>query len=212
MKNSAILIEEFRNTLLQIDRIKALEMFKQYFQEDNSFELLERIVIEALEQIGEGWENGTYSLAQVYMSGLICEELIEEYLPKTEIKRKDAPKMALAVLQDHHALGKKIVYSVLRAGGYDPIDLGYGLSPDQIVQKAIEHQVEILLISTLMLPSALKVKEVRKKLKDQGVPMKIIVGGAPFRLDSQLWEAVGADADGKNATDILRLIEKVVSA
>lgn len=212
MKNSAALIEEFRNTLLQIDRIKALEMFKQYFQEDNSFELLERMVIEALEQIGEGWENGTFSLAQVYMSGLICEELIEEYLPKTEIKRKDAPKMALAVLQDHHALGKKIVYSVLRAGGYDPIDLGYGLSSDQIVQKAIEHQVEILLISTLMLPSALKIKEVRKKLKDQGVPMKIIVGGAPFRLDSQLWEAVGADADGKNATDILSLIEKVVSA
>ena len=212
MKNSAAMIEEFRNTLLQIDRIKALKMFKQYFQEDNSFKLLERMIIEALEQIGEGWENGTYSLAQVYMSGLICEELIDEYLPKTEIKRKKAPIIALAVLQDHHALGKKIVYSVLRAGGYEPIDLGYGLSPDQIVQKAIEHQVEILLISTLMLPSALKVKEVRKKLKDQGVTMKIIVGGAPFRLDSQLWEAVGADADGKNATDILSLIEKVVSA
>lgn len=210
MKNWDIQVAEFRNALLDIDRIKTAEMFKDYFQENNNFELLEQLVIASLERIGEGWEDGSISLAQVYMSGLICEELMEEYLPKAEIKRKDVPKMAIVMLQDHHGLGKRIVYSVLRAGGYNLLDLGYVATPEELVQKAIKHQAEVLLISTLMLPSALKVREVREILNNKSKSMKIIVGGAPFRLDRQLWKAVGADADGKNATDILKIVEKVV--
>lgn len=210
MRDSDILIEEFRNALLDINRIKATELFNYYSQVKNNFELLEQLVIASLEKIGEGWEDGSISLAQVYMSGLICEELMEEYLPKAEIKRKDLPKMAIAMLQDHHGLGKRIVYSVLRAGGYNLLDLGYVATPEELVQKVMEHQIEVLLISTLMLPSALKVKEVREILRNKEIPIKIIVGGAPFRLDSQLWKTVGADADGKNATDILKILERVV--
>ena len=38
--------------------------------------------MEALERIGDGWEEGQLSLSQVYMSGVICEEMIEKYIPK----------------------------------------------------------------------------------------------------------------------------------
>jgi len=202
-----LLISEFEKSLLQINRIKAEELFEKCFIDKNSFELLETLSIKALERIGEGWENGSISLSQVYMSGIICEELIEKYMPKLDIIRKESPKLAIAVLQDHHALGKRIVCSVLRAGGYQVLDFGQGLSIDDLVQKTIENDIEILLISTLMLPSALKVKDVKNKLTLQGSNTKIIVGGAPFRLDSNLWKSVGADADGKNASDVVNTIQ-----
>jgi methanogenic corrinoid protein MtbC1 len=48
-----------------------------------------------------------------------------------------------------------------------------------------------------MLHSALHVKEICAALKPKGV--KIMVGGAPFRLDKTLWQEVGADATGDNA-------------
>ena len=210
MEDTNILIEDFKNSLLQIDRVKSSEIFKNYFQQTNDFKLMENLTIETLEIIGEGWENGTISLAQVYMSGIICEDLMDVYLPKFEMTRKETKKMGIGVLLDHHALGKRIVYSNLRAAGYDVLDFGYGLSPDELVEKALEQELEVVLISTLMLTSALRVKEVREKLDAKGSNMKIIVGGAPFRLDSQLWETVGANAYGKNASDIVDIIQKVV--
>jgi methanogenic corrinoid protein MtbC1 len=118
--------------------------------------------------------------------------------------------MAIAVLLDHHALGKRIVYSIVRAGGFEIADLGQGLSVEELVAKTLEEKIEILLISTLMLPSALKVKAVRDQLAAQGVTPRIIVGGAPFRFDKNLWQTVGADADGKNATSIIKTIEELM--
>ena len=200
-------IEDFQTALLQIDRIKAAEIFETIYKKDNNFEILEHLTMAALERIGDGWENGQLSLSQVYMSGIICEELVEQYIPKYMVLCKNKPKIAIAVLQDHHALGKRIVSSVLRAGGYDIVDFGQGLSVEEIVDKTIEGEIEVLLISTLMLPSALKVKKVVEKLREEGVSAKIIVGGAPFRLDPSLWQKVNADADGKNGTKVKQMIE-----
>ena len=209
MEFSTVLIEAFQTALLQIDRIKAAEIFESCYLDNNSFEALEHLTIKALENIGTGWEEGQLSLSQVYMSGIICEELIEMYLPKFTVSYKKEPRLAIAVLQDYHALGKRIVYSVLRAGGYEVIDFGQGLIVDEIVRKTIEEKIDILLISTLMLPSALKVKNVVEILRKKNPSVKIIVGGAPFRLDHTLWQKVNADADGKNGTDVWKIIERL---
>jgi methanogenic corrinoid protein MtbC1 len=209
VENINLLSNEFESALLEINRIKAADIFNKCFQEKNSFGILENMAISTLERIGEGWENGNISLSQVYMSSIICEELIDRYLPKSEVKLKDTPKLAIAVLKDQHSLGKRIVYSILRTGGFEVLDLGQGLSVDDLVRETIDNHIEILLISTLMLPTALKVKEVKEKLIAQGANTKIIAGGAPFRLDSNLWKTVGADADGKNASTVVKTIERL---
>ena len=210
MENINLLSKEFESALLEINRIKAADIFNKCFQEKNSFEILEKVAISTLERIGIKWENGDISLSQVYMSSIICEELIERYLPKLEVKQKYTPKIAIAVLKDQHSLGKRIVCSILRTGGFEVLDLGQGLSVDDLVKKTIDNDIEILLISTLMLPSALKVKEVKEKLIAQGATTKIIAGGAPFRLDGDLWKSIGADADGKNASDVIKTIENLL--
>ena len=210
MSNTDITALEFEQALLQVNRIRAAEIFEACYAETGSFDGLEYITIHSLERIGTGWEAGTVSLSQVYMSGVICEELIDKYLPKCQRTRTDIPKMAIAVLQDQHALGKRIVYSVLRASGLDIMDFGQGLDVDELVAKTVENKVEFLLISTLMLHSALKVKAVKEKLIALGSSAKIIVGGAPFRFDKNLWRTVGADADGKNASAIIKTMESLM--
>lgn len=201
-------IEDFKRALLQIDRIEAAEIFKNLYQKNKDFEMLEHLIIEVLEKIGDGWEDGQLSLSQVYMSGIICEELIEKYIPKNMVSDKNKLKIAIGVLQDHHSLGKRMVYSILKSGGYDLVDFGQGLTVEEIVDRTIKEEIDILLISTLMLPSALKVKNVVERLRKNGSSVKIIVGGAPFRLDSSLWQNVNADADGKNGVKASKIIER----
>jgi len=211
MKSTNTNVLQFESALLQLNRVKAAKILKDCYEKEKSFEALEELATMALERIGDGWENGTVSLSQIYMSGVICEELILEYLSEKSAMKLDLPRIGIAVLCDHHGMGKRLVISALHAAGAEVIDFGVGLDVDEIVQKTMENKIEILLISTLMLPSALKVKELKRKLLDQGaLSVQIIVGGAPFRLDSSLWRKVGADADGKNASSILNIIRNLL--
>ena len=209
MDMTLIPINAFQTALLQIDRIRAAEIFENCYLENKSFEALEYMTMGALEKIGTDWEDGHLSLSQVYMSGVICEELIEKYMPNFNVTTRKEPRIGIAVLQDHHALGKRIVCSVLRAGGYDVLDFGQGLSAEEIVEKTMEKKIDILLISTLMLSSALQVKKVVEILREKNAPVKIIAGGAPFRLDNSLWQKVNADAYGKNGTEVSKMIERL---
>lgn len=203
-------VNQFMEALLTLDREEVFDIAEAIYSEELSLATLEHVVVESLTRIGDGWEVGEYSLAQVYMAGVICEETIDKYITATFTGRKELPKLAIGVLLDHHALGKRIVLSVVKANGYEIVDLGQGLGVEEIVDKATSEKVDILMISTLMLPSALKIKLVKERLRELGSDIKIIVGGAPFRFDTELWNKVEADADGKNATDVVSILERLV--
>ena len=207
---------EFEAALLALDRLAAARLLSG----PSDTRRLEDIVIPALQRIGLAWEQGRVALSQVYMSGRICEELLDSLLPEgpppprgggggneaAVLRRKDQPKMALAVLEDYHLLGKRMVLATLRASGYELLDYGR-VDVESLLRRTCEEGIEVLMISTLMLPSALRVARVREGLDRSGGRVKLVVGGAPFRLDEQLWREVGADAMGKNASDIVGILE-----
>ena len=199
---------EFEQALLSLDRLAARNMLLESGGSETPLQLVERLVVPALERIGAGWEQGQVALSQVYMSGRICEELVDALLPHDGLGRKNRPKMAIAVLQDYHLLGKRIVYSVLRASGFELLDYGR-VDTDDLVRRVRNDGVEVLLISVLMLSSALRVKDVQTRLKSLGSEVKIVVGGAPFRLDDQLWKEVGADAMGREASEAVDIIARM---
>ena len=200
---------EFMQSLLSLDRLSTRRILADANNRMSPLKLIDEVVVEALERIGAGWENGTIALSQVYMSGRICEELVDTLLPPESPDRKDQPKMAVSVLSDHHMLGKIIVYSLLRASGFDLLDYGR-MEVDDLIHRVKEDGVEILLLSVLMLPSALQVKELKEKLIKSNFDVKIIVGGAPFRFDDQLWREVGADAMCQTAPEVVTVINEVV--
>jgi len=202
-------ISRFEEALVSLDRLEAMDILLSAGDGWSPIRIVENIVVPALEHIGTGWERGTIALSQVYMSGRICEEIVEEILPEDAPGRKYQPKMAIAVFQDYHLLGKRIVHAALRASGYGLKDYGR-VDSEGLVEKSIKDGIEVLLLSTLMLPAALKVKEVRDTLKGQQRNIQIVVGGAPFRLDGQLWKDVGADAMGKTAGDAVDFINRIM--
>jgi methanogenic corrinoid protein MtbC1 len=200
---------DLENALLMIDKIKAREILTNAYQQENPFRLVEILIVPVLEKIGAGWENGDYSLSQVYMSGRICEELVDIILPPSDPLRIMQPKMAIVTFEDYHVLGKRIVYSALRASGFELENFGQ-MYLDALVQRIIQEKVKILLISTLMLPSALHIKKMIEQLKNKQQQTKIIVGGAPFNFDPQLWQEVGADGYGSSATDAVKVVNQMM--
>ncbi|MFH1194670.1 MAG: cobalamin-dependent protein [bacterium] len=206
MKDINLISTQFKSALLAIDKSTANSIVQNVIRFLTPIEIANELIAKSLEEIGCDWEKGDIGLAQVYMAGKICEELVDTILPPTDPNRKNQPKTAIVVLEDYHLLGKRIVYSGLRAGGFELMDFGTGVLVDDLVKKVIAEKIEILLVSTLMLPSALKVKNLKNKLN--GCNVKIVVGGAPFRLDPELWKEVGADAFGYNASDAISLVNQ----
>lgn len=202
-------INQFEEALIKLDRFEAQKIIGSL---DNSLppvELVSKIVVPALARIGDAWQNGSLALSQIYMSGRICEQLIDILLPPSSRERKYQPKMAIAVLDDFHFLGKRIVHSHIRSAGYEIKDYGRK-TVDELVFCIKEDNMELIFISTLMYPSALHVKQVKEKLDEIAPNVKIMVGGAPFNMDNKLWQQVGADAMGRDGGEALKYINKII--
>jgi methanogenic corrinoid protein MtbC1 len=92
--------------LLSVDRLAVKDILTQSYRDHRPFQLVEELIVPALEQIGNGWEKGVYSLSQVYMAGQVCEQVVDLMMPASSEVRQSQPKMAIAVLEDYHLLGK----------------------------------------------------------------------------------------------------------
>lgn len=202
--------ETFQKSLFDLDRTTLRTTFTGVVSKSGPMTAVERLVVPALAAIGLGWERGELSLAQVYMSGRICEQLVATVLP--DIGPDETAAVALVVLDDYHLLGKRIVSSVLRASGHRFLDYGRQHDIDQLVNRVRCDGVRLLLISTLMLRAALRVSEVVSALRAAELEVDVVVGGAPFRLDPSLWREVGATDWGANASDAPELVERLLGA
>lgn len=198
---------EMEQALLAVDRLKVEEILES-LQKESPLALVEGVIVPAMEGIGAGWEEGTVALSQVYMSARICEQLVERVTLSRDPLRQPQPRMAIAVLEDYHLLGKRIIHSVLRGAGYQVSDYGR-VDADELAHKVQEDGVEVLLISTLMLRAALRVPYLLELLDGRDLRVKVIVGGAPFRFDADLWQEVGADATAAGAAELLPLMKKI---
>lgn len=204
-ENSA---ELFEKALLGLNRITAQKILFTPTDGKATLDHVDTIVVPALERIGLKWERGEAALSQVYMSGRICEELVNLLLPDESPERRNQPRLAIAVLEDYHLLGKRILYAMLKASGYNLLDYGR-MDVDHLAERAMSDRIEILLVSALMLTSALRVKKLTEKLSRSGSGIRVIVGGAPFRLDEQLWQEVGADAMCRNASEAIGTVCRI---
>lgn len=190
--------------LLAVDRQEAARVLAEAGTQLLPLQIVDQVVTPALEHVGKAWEQGLSALSQVYMSGRICEDLVRDLLPPEDPAPSPDVPLGIVTLEDRHSLGRSMVAVALRANGLHPVDLGCA-GVGEVVARVQALRLEILLISTLMLPSALKIREVRSRLEQAGWPLRIAVGGAPFRFDRELWREVGADACGQNACDAIAI-------
>jgi methanogenic corrinoid protein MtbC1 len=199
--------EQLEAALLAMDPVATRELLDSTKGDDglSPIELADGVILPTLTRFGDAWDHGRLTLSQVYMAARILEQVLgESFKPVHGLRSR--PVIGVAVLEDYHALGKRIVHAVLTSAGCNAIDLGTGLSVDEIVERVEAEDIEILMISVLMFNKALHVTQLVERLKAQGLGhVRVVVGGAPFIHDPELWRQVGADACGRSAADAIRL-------
>ncbi|BHH82503.1 cobalamin B12-binding domain-containing protein [Desulforhopalus sp. 52FAK] len=196
----------FEEALLSMDKDTVFALAAKHTSVST---LTEELLVPSLENIGAGWEQGYIALAQVYISAGMCEDVLQRVLNESVEDKIREPQLAVVLLEDYHALGKMIVLSSLSAAGYRVLDLGR-MDVEEIITYLKQSSIEVLLVSVLMLPSALRVRDLKERLTQENIQTKLVVGGAPFRLDETLWREVGADACGKVASDAIEIVKNLL--
>lgn len=168
---------------------------------------IENVISPVLKKIGEKWERGEVALSQVYLSLKICEELVTEIYGTGEVERRSPPTIAIVSLEDYHLLGVHIVRMAMQSAGEAVLDYGR-MDVETLADRLCRDKIQYLLVSTLMLRSALQVKRLQEILEARSINLMVIVGGAPFRFDELLWKKVRADLTTQSPMEALEFINR----
>jgi 5-methyltetrahydrofolate--homocysteine methyltransferase len=217
------IIKSYNEAVFETDKLGAFAVVDRALAAGVSAEdVVFKVVIPAVEEMmTEITRDPDANLAQHFMTAQIASEVTERML----LKFKHPPEIIGRVVVgtafgDLHSLGKRIVSGCLRALMVEVIDLGVNVPAAKFVDEAVARDAQVIAISTMMVHTATGehgCREVRQILHERGLEnrIRIAVGGAPYRFDSELYKTVGADAwaaDGVTAARvIIDLIREVKS-
>lgn len=189
---------------------QAKQETEKELQTKTPLEIIDGILIPALDKVGKDFENNKVFLPGLLMSAEtagVSFEIIKEHLSKNGSESAKKGRVIIATVKgDIHDIGKNIVKVLLENYGYDVIDLGKDVTPQSIVDKVKEHNVKLVGLSALMTTTVPAMEETIKLLKEQTTGVAVMVGGAV--LTEEYAEMIGADYYGKDAMSSVRIAEK----
>lgn len=158
----------------------------------------------AMAVVGGKFETGEYFLSELVVAGEIMKEgmeIITPYIKKTDSSKR-AERVVIATVEgDYHEIGKNLVATLLKAQGFEVIDLGTDVPANRIIEAVKEHDAVIVGLSALLTFTMARMGEVIKDLEEGDLrnKVKVIIGGAP--VTPQFAQKIGADHSALNAME-----------
>ncbi len=149
----------------------------------NPVKIIEGPLMNAMNTVGDLFGAGKMFLPQVVKTARTMKKAVSILQPLIESSRSEgaakAGKVLLATVKgDVHDIGKNIVSVILACNNYEIIDLGVMVPTEEIVNRAIAENVDVIGLSGLITPSLEEMVGVAKSLEERGVNIPIMIGGA----------------------------------
>ena len=182
---------------------------KEELQTAEPMELIDRVLIPALDEVGKGFETGTVFLPQLLMSAEAAQaafSVIRDSLAG-EAQESRGTVVLATVKNDIHDIGKNIVKVLLENYGFEVLDLGKDVPAETIVDCAVRNDIRLVGLSALMTTTVTSMEETIRLLREKKPDAKVVVGGAV--LTAAYADAIGADAYAKDAMETVRYADSV---
>lgn len=146
--------------------------------------IIEGPLMDGMTRVGKLFGDGKMFLPQVVKSARVMKKAVSYLLPYIEKEKKQgetssAGKILLATVKgDVHDIGKNIVGVVLACNNFEIIDLGVMVPCEEILDKAIKENVDIIGLSGLITPSLDEMCHVAIEMEKRKMNIPLIIGGA----------------------------------
>ncbi|MGI6500978.1 MAG: homocysteine S-methyltransferase family protein [Anaerostipes sp.] len=174
-----------------------------------ALEVINTIIIPALDEVGKDYEGGKIFLPQLIQSAettKVAFEVIKETF-SSDAKSK-GPILICTVEGDVHDIGKNIVKVVLESYGYEVIDLGKDVKVETVVEAWKKHKPKAIGLSALMTTTVVNMQRTIEALHENECKVPIWVGGAVLTED--IAKDIGADYYTQDAMASVNLLGELV--
>jgi len=175
--------------------------------------LISESMVPAMDEVGRLFEAEEYFVPELLLAGRAMKSAMELIRP---LLIASGQRMAVRVIigtvkGDLHDIGKNIVASMLEGSGFEVIDLGADVSPENFVAAVKERQPHIVCMSALLTVTMPAMKTTIDALESAGVRthVKVLIGGAP--VTSQYAKEIGADGYSENASAAVSLVKSLLA-
>lgn len=182
---------------------------KKQLETKDGLEIINNILIPALDKVGKQYENNTIFLPQLIQAAetsKIAFGVIKDTFKETTATK--GPVIMATVHGDIHDIGKNIVKVVLESYGYKIIDLGKDVPPETVVDAFYQYHPKAIGLSALMTTTVASMKKTIAMLKKIDNMCPIFVGGAVLTADYA--KEINADYYSKDAMDAVELLNRII--
>ncbi len=171
-------------------------------------------MIPAMDEVGRRFENNEYFVPELLIAARAMKGalgLIRPLLAERGIE--PVGRVVIGTVKgDLHDIGKGLVAAMLEGGGFDVVDLGVDVPPDNFVDQAMEKEANIIAVSALLTTTMIGMKSVVHAVHEAGLKgrCKVIVGGAP--VTQNFADSIGADGYSNSAAGAVTLARQIVAS
>jgi corrinoid protein of di/trimethylamine methyltransferase len=182
--------------------------------EDGSgaLDLVHRHMVPAMDEVGRRFECEVYFVPELLLSGRAMKAALELIRPLLAASgAQPAGRIVVGTVKgDLHDIGKNLVASMLEGGGFDVMDLGADVSPEEFVEAVRTTGANLVCLSALLTVTMGSMKSTIDALAAAGLrdQTRIMVGGAP--VTQRFAEEIGADGYGESAAAAVSVARKLV--
>ena len=169
-----------------------------------------------MSEVGRLFNNNELIVAEVLQSAEAMKKAVDHlqrFMEKSESSARG--RIILATVKgDVHDIGKNLVEIILSNNGYEVVNLGIKVPPEELIRACHEHSPDAVGLSGLLVKSAQQMVTTAGDLRDAGIELPLLVGGAAlsdkFTRSKIAPSYAGLTLYAKDAMTGLRLMNEIM--
>jgi 5-methyltetrahydrofolate--homocysteine methyltransferase len=149
-------------------------------REATPLEIINGPLMKGMDEVGRLFNANELIVAEVLQSAEAMKAAVshlEQYMEKSDTSSRG--RLLLATVKgDVHDIGKNLVDIIVSNNGYEVVNLGIKVPPEALIEAAQKHRPDVIGLSGLLVKSAQQMVITADDLKQAGIDLPLLVGGA----------------------------------
>jgi len=161
-------------------------------------QILNEGLVAAMAIVGQKFSENKIFVPQMLLSAKAMSAAmthLKPYFSSGAITKKGTVIVG-TVMGDLHDIGKNLCAMMIEGAGYEIIDMGVDVKPQQFADALKQHPGAIIGVSALLTTTMVNIEPVINAVRVVDPDCKVMVGGAPLNADFA--KKIGADFYGKD--------------
>lgn len=206
-------VKEIYQAVVDYDNNKVVELVNSELDKGTDVDtILNEGLIAAMDEVGSLFSEGELFVPEMLRSAQAMKaglDLLKPHLAQG-VSKSAGTIIIGTVKGDLHDIGKNLVSMMMEGAGFEVVDLGVDVDTDKFINVAKEKNADVICMSALLTTTMPAMEEVIKAIKEQGLQVKTMVGGAP--VTQAFADQIGADGYSEDAPGAVEKARELATA